>query len=520
MPTASTTPDWNRLDRAAAAFWKLAPWTLTELREMLAIEHPTRGRLFVVTEEVSMYGGPGVYVMLGSTALEYFEIFRETVERRQITDFVFRQDFILLAVRTDDIPLRRTARLPALRTLMRPWKPVAARAEPGRELRTLNAQEVDLLATALEISLERFARLRSDSEALEREEDETMLTLVSDGDGWREEWRTVVDLMMFAPIARMDMRPSWRTVLSLPSREEVWEYGVFYVEVVEEDGEHVTLHLIAGPHGELLVSELDPRRDAPGLCELLVHAMMMAGRRPAVVVVDDHELFRALTAIVGEFDIEVELEEMLPNLTGAYETLARTLAGLPAPDGISDESAVVRLPDAFRHRTLRVRYVPFERTDALSARERERIGRVQARAFDDPVKGVKDIRALAARYPDDPSIRSTLAAALLNAEEFEEAAEVMLENYARFPRHVPTIGGYCDLKLLQGEIEAALAAYDGCTELPDFFPDRTEFHVSEVVVFHAMYARILRALGRDAEAGPHRELVEIVAPGHPLLEEI
>jgi hypothetical protein len=542
MANAPTADDLKRLDAAATAFWKLAPWMWADYTDAFAIDDPSFGMVFVACDEVVFGRMPGVYLFFGARGLDAFARLRIALELRSVTDQIFRQDALVLT--HVDPSMDEPGFAPALKTftrLQRTLQPQLIRYRYGMIPRPADRDEVRLLVSALDVGLEMFARLRDDSDEFARfdpkEKEEQMLVLTRDGDRWVEQRRSGAGIYLLPTRQEFEMRRAWTAARALPQRDTAWEFGLLFMpDRVEGTDELQCIHLIVDGEGETVNQEVARRRSDDELCEFLVHAIVMARYRPSVLLTDDLKLDTVLGPLASALGIDLDLAEELPFLTPAYAEILAPSVGIDLEEAgdVDDdvsfdeefvlprdaESVELIMPPGFRHERIIVRYVPMppDHTESLAPKDVARIQETTLDALENPKAGLKKMRALAAEFPSIPAVHANLVSTLVGLGKTFEARKAAVRNFERFPGYLFGISAYCDFMLIDGNTDAAEAAFGGITELPDLLPERTEFHFSEVATFHGMLARIHQARGRTAEAERYSEVLRRAVPGHPLLE--
>jgi tetratricopeptide (TPR) repeat protein len=106
------------------------------------------------------------------------------------------------------------------------------------------------------------------------------------------------------------------------------------------------------------------------------------------------------------------------------------------------------------------------------------------------------LEVLAREYPHIPSLSNNLAAAYQTAGLLSKSIELRKEILERFPDYLFARMARANLCFLQGEADKVLDCFDGCTTLPELYPERDVFHVSEVITFSATIGRYYCAIGQ------------------------
>jgi len=107
---------------------------------------------------------------------------------------------------------------------------------------------------------------------------------------------------------------------------------------------------------------------------------------------------------------------------------------------------------------------------------------------------IKETKKAIRQYPDRIAFYDLLLAAYSFNKQIDKGEEIVRETYKLFPGIlIPTVG-YANLLLEEGKPDAALAVFNGKTDLNELYPDRKVFHVNEAGEYYACMCRLYIAL--------------------------
>jgi len=143
------------------------------------------------------------------------------------------------------------------------------------------------------------------------------------------------------------------------------------------------------------------------------------------------------------------------------------------------------------------------------------INQMQHLVNEAPVEAIPKLVALIERHPDVPVFYNYLASAYLGVGDDERADEVIEENYRRNPDYLFARVNHAETCFRDGDLEGAAEALGGARDLPDLYPHRRRFHVSEVVGFTYALGRYHLETGNWDAADDCHKLLHRVAPEDP-----
>lgn len=134
-----------------------------------------------------------------------------------------------------------------------------------------------------------------------------------------------------------------------------------------------------------------------------------------------------------------------------------------------------------------------------------------------PKEGVLEMEALQQQFPD-ASIGNYLAIAYQLSGDSEKQEAQVIENLRRNPDYFFARAAYAELYFRRGDYDKIPEAFGGHFDLQSLYPDRTTFHVSEVVAFHGLTGLYLANTGKLDEAQVLLDLLQRVHPEHDLTQ--
>lgn len=96
---------------------------------------------------------------------------------------------------------------------------------------------------------------------------------------------------------------------------------------------------------------------------------------------------------------------------------------------------------------------------------------------------VKPLEELKEKYPEAGIIYNYLINAYAFAGEAQKSYDVMIECFEKFPKYPNGVITYLYQMIERGNIDAAAALFNEKFEIGLMFPERKEFHISEIIAF-------------------------------------
>jgi tetratricopeptide (TPR) repeat protein len=115
--------------------------------------------------------------------------------------------------------------------------------------------------------------------------------------------------------------------------------------------------------------------------------------------------------------------------------------------------------------------------------EKEISEKIYFLAGENPRKAIARLNELRIQYPEHPRIYNFLAKAYLHLRDTKKMIEVIEENYRINPDYLFAKINYAEICLQRGDIHKIPIIFDHKFDLKALYPERDEFHVTEVVAF-------------------------------------
>lgn len=147
------------------------------------------------------------------------------------------------------------------------------------------------------------------------------------------------------------------------------------------------------------------------------------------------------------------------------------------------------------------------------ANEREEL---HALIHRDAGAAVRRLEQLKKSYPDVPLLYNWLSAAYTAIGDHDAAKRVAVENYERNPDYLFARLNYAEICLQEGRAREVPRIFDHTFDLKMLYPDRKEFHISEVVGFMGIMGLYFQRTGEEEIARRYSDILNQLAPDHPL----
>lgn len=135
---------------------------------------------------------------------------------------------------------------------------------------------------------------------------------------------------------------------------------------------------------------------------------------------------------------------------------------------------------------------------------------------EDPEQAIHLNKELIEKYPDYPAFYNYLSNALMLADRKEEADQVTLSTYEKFPDYLFAKLSYAHWLLEQEKYEEAIQVLDHKFSVNLLYPDREVFHFSEVLAFNLFMCRYFTQTGQAESAINYYKIMLQVKEDHPM----
>lgn len=137
-----------------------------------------------------------------------------------------------------------------------------------------------------------------------------------------------------------------------------------------------------------------------------------------------------------------------------------------------------------------------------------------------PSDAVAALKALIEQYPNVPSMYNFLYAAHHKLGEHAAAMTVLGTTLERFPDYLFARIALANECLSRGASNEIAAIFDDKFDLKLLYPERTQFHITEVLGFENLVARYFHALGDRERARQCYDRMCQVDPQHPATQQV
>lgn len=127
--------------------------------------------------------------------------------------------------------------------------------------------------------------------------------------------------------------------------------------------------------------------------------------------------------------------------------------------------------------------LPDPLVDRLSSSARRRFHAMAHAAYEGDNCCISQIEEFLKEYPHLPKPYNFLASLYMNNGENEKGEAVIKEMYAKFPRYLFAKIAYAKLCMASSHIHEFEKIFEGKYNLKQLYPDRDEFHISELIAF-------------------------------------
>jgi len=133
-----------------------------------------------------------------------------------------------------------------------------------------------------------------------------------------------------------------------------------------------------------------------------------------------------------------------------------------------------------------------------------------------PHRAVPELVALVKKYPHLPMLYNYLSVAYSRTGRREKAEEVVRENYQLNPDYLFARLNYAELCRTQGDYERIAEIFEHKFDLQLLYPNRKQFHISEVANFMGLMGVYFLETGEREGADRYYEALKKIAPSYPM----
>jgi hypothetical protein len=124
------------------------------------------------------------------------------------------------------------------------------------------------------------------------------------------------------------------------------------------------------------------------------------------------------------------------------------------------------------------------------------------------------------KYPEIVQFRNYLAMAYSGVRDHENSRKVIIQLHQDEPDYLFGKLNYAELCLSDGDIGKVPEIFGGHYDLHALYPDRDEFHISEVMSFFAIMCRYFIAKGESDKAGSYFKIMQDIDPDHRITKVV
>jgi tetratricopeptide (TPR) repeat protein len=152
----------------------------------------------------------------------------------------------------------------------------------------------------------------------------------------------------------------------------------------------------------------------------------------------------------------------------------------------------------------------------LPGQVKDTIARLHHEVQRHPHRTIPELVALVNKYPHLPMLYNYLSVAYSRAGKREKAEEVVRENYQLNPDYVFARLNYAELCRTQGDYQKIAEIFEHKFDLKLLYPDRKQFHISEVANFMGLMGVYLLETGEREGAERYYEALKKIAPSYAM----
>jgi len=151
----------------------------------------------------------------------------------------------------------------------------------------------------------------------------------------------------------------------------------------------------------------------------------------------------------------------------------------------------------------------------LSQKEMQLFLDLYTRAQENPKKVKKETQDFLCNHPGHPEILNLLSFICLQTRDTKQANRLIRENYTKNPQYLFARINYAQLCLTRKQGQKIPDIFNKKYNLPNLYPGKTTFHVSEFRGFMVVMGLYYLTLGKRQTAEGYHYLAYRVDPNHP-----
>lgn len=137
-----------------------------------------------------------------------------------------------------------------------------------------------------------------------------------------------------------------------------------------------------------------------------------------------------------------------------------------------------------------------------------------------PEEAIERLETLIKEFPFIPLFYNYLSVAYSRIGNHEKAAKVSEINYKKNPTYLFAKLNYAEICIQKGELEKIPVIFNNKFEIKALYPERNEFHITEVVGFWGVIGIYFACLGYTDQAWVYHKNLKELAPEHPYTKKL
>lgn len=137
-----------------------------------------------------------------------------------------------------------------------------------------------------------------------------------------------------------------------------------------------------------------------------------------------------------------------------------------------------------------------------------------------PAEAIKQLPPLIEKYPNDPILAGYLTVAYQCTKNEIMEKQTIIKNYQQFPDYLFARCSYAELCLKENRLSDAAHAINNKFNLKHLYPERSTFHVTEVIFHSSICAKYFCKMGNFDQADIFIDIIEQLDDEHPAIENL
>jgi tetratricopeptide (TPR) repeat protein len=129
-----------------------------------------------------------------------------------------------------------------------------------------------------------------------------------------------------------------------------------------------------------------------------------------------------------------------------------------------------------------------------------------------PARAIPELLDMIERYPEVPAFQNYLSIAYTVQGNVRKANLEIAKTYQQFPDYLFAKAGYVRILVEADQLEKAAVILDGKFTISEHYPERNEFHLTELTAFNYSAGLYLLRIGQYAEAIDLYQEMRSIAP--------